>query len=95
MKNIFLLLFLLPLLVFAQRLNKADRQIVESLKSHISYLADDKLEGRRAGTPGEALAVKYITDKFISAGITPKGDNNGFIQPFTIDEGREISKSSV
>lgn len=95
MKFIFFLFFLLPLLVFAQRLNKADRQIVESLRSHISYLADDKLEGRRAGTPGEALAVKYITDKFISLGLTPKGENNGFIQPFTIDEGREISKSSV
>lgn len=95
MKNLLFLFLLLPVLGFAQKLKKADKQIVESLKSHIAYLADDKLEGRRAGTPGEVLAVKYITEKFISAGLAPKGDNNGFSQAFTIDEGREIRKSSL
>ena len=95
MKNILFLFLLLPVFAFAQKLKKADKQLVESLRTHITYLADDKLEGRRAGTPGEALAVKYITEKFISAGLTPKGDNNSFLQPFTIDEGRELLKSSI
>lgn len=95
MKKILFLILLLPVIGFAQKLKKADKQIIESLKNHIGYLADDKLEGRRAGTPGEALAVKYITDKFIAAGLSPKGENNGFLQPFSIDEGREISKASL
>ncbi len=95
MKNTLFLFFLLPALVFGQKLKKADKQIIESLKSHVAFLANDKLEGRRAGTPGEALAVSYITEKFIQAGLSPKGDNNNFIQPFSIDEGREIKSSSI
>lgn len=94
MKNILWIVFVLPALVFGQKLKKADKQIVESLKGHISFLADDKLEGRRAGTPGEALALSYITDKFTKAGLSPKGMNNSFVQPFTIDEGREINKKA-
>ena len=94
MKNIVWFLFFLPVVVFGQKMKKADKQIVESVKASITYLADDKLEGRRAGSPGEALAISYITDKFTKAGLTPKGDNNSFLQPFTIDEGREINKKT-
>jgi aminopeptidase YwaD len=94
MKNIIWFLFFLPAAVFGQKMKKADKQIVESVKSSITYLADDKLEGRRAGSPGEALAIAFITDKFNKAGLTPKGENNSFLQPFTIDEGREINKKT-
>ena len=94
MKNIVWFLFFLPVVVFGQKMKKADKQIVESVKASITYLADDKLEGRRAGSPGEALAISYITDKFTKAGLSPKGDNNSFLQPFTIDEGREINKKT-
>ncbi len=94
MKNIIWFLFFLPVAVFGQKMKKADKQIVESVKSSISYLADDKLEGRRAGSPGEALAIAYISDKFTRAGLLPKGENNSFLQPFTIDEGREINKKT-
>ena len=34
------------------KLSKADQTTVTNLQSHISYLASDKLEGRRAGTAG-------------------------------------------
>ncbi|HLO81207.1 MAG TPA: M20/M25/M40 family metallo-hydrolase [Chitinophagaceae bacterium] len=92
MKKILGFLFLFPVVVFGQKMKKADKQIVESVQASVSYLADDKLEGRRAGSPGEALAVSFITDKFTRAGLTPKGENNSYVQPFTIDEGRELSK---
>ena len=49
----------------AQKLKKADKIILSSLKTHISYLADDKLEGRRTGTAGEKLANEYINNEFI------------------------------
>lgn len=93
MRKVFFLLLLAPSIVFAQKLKKADKQILGSLQSHIYFLADDKLEGRRAGTPGEALAVQYITAEFTRAGLSPKGEN-GFLQPFSIDEGRAITSSS-
>ena len=95
MKQLFALLLFLPVIVFGQKLKKADKAMIESLKTNISYLADDKLEGRRAGTPGEALAVSYITAQFTKAGLQPKGENSSFIQPFTIDDGKRVKPSSI
>lgn len=77
----------------AQKLKKADKEIIAGLRQHIGYLADDKLEGRRAGSPGEALAMEYISGQFISAGISPKGEN-GFYQPFEINEGMIVSPAA-
>ena len=95
MKQLLTLLLFLPGMVIGQKLKKADKAVIESLKTNIYYLADDKLEGRRAGTPGEALAVSYITAQFTKAGLQPKGENGGFIQPFTIDDGKRVKSSSI
>jgi aminopeptidase YwaD len=37
----------------AQKLKKADKAVIASLEEHIHFLADDKLQGRRAGSEGE------------------------------------------
>ena len=95
MKPILAVLLFLPVFAIAQKLKKADKAILESLKTNIAYLSDDKLEGRRAGTNGEVLAVTFITDQFTKAGLQPKGDNKGFSQPFTIDDGKIIKPSSM
>ncbi len=63
--------------------------IIDSLKSHIGYLADDKLEGRRTGTAGEALAVAYITEQFKAVGLRPMGTEY-YTQSFTVNEGKRI-----
>jgi hypothetical protein len=39
---------------------KANAELVSNLKSHVQYLADDKLEGRLTGSKGEELAMQYI-----------------------------------
>ena len=57
----------------AQKLKKADKEIISRISQHVSYLADDKLEGRRAGTEGEKLAADYISNQFKAAGDSPKG----------------------
>src|SRR5258705_13128572 len=79
---------------FAQKLKKDDKALVAGLEAHIHYLADDKLEGRRAGSTGEKLAMEYISAQFEKAGLAPLGDNHGWYQAFDINEGREISKST-
>jgi aminopeptidase YwaD len=79
--------------VAAQKLKKADKELMNNLRTHISYLADDKLEGRRAGTDGERLAYLYLTDQFRNIGLAPKGDS-GYIQPFEINDGKQISKTT-
>ncbi len=79
---------------YAQKLSKSDRAIVADLKTHVGYLADDKLEGRRAGSPGEKQAIGYISAQFQSIGLSPKG-TAGFGQPFEINEGKQIQSGSV
>jgi hypothetical protein len=80
---------------FSQKLKKADKAVVASLKADISYLADDKLEGRRAGTNGEKLAREYISDQFQKAGLQPQGDNNSWFQAFEINDGKQINSSTL
>lgn len=79
---------------FAQKLKKEDKALIAGLEAHIHYLADDRLEGRRAGSNGEKLAMEYIAARFEKAGLAPMGDNHGWYQAFDINEGREISKSA-
>ncbi len=78
----------------SQKLKKADKAVISNLEAHVSYLADDKLEGRRAGSNGEKLAMEYIATQFATAGLAPKGDNNGWYQPFDINDGKAIGKET-
>lgn len=72
---------------------KANQELVANLKSHVQYLADDKLEGRRTGTKGEQLALAYIVEQYQQIGLQPKG-NNGFVQTFEINEGKQITSAT-
>ncbi len=73
---------------------KADKVILTNLETHINYLVDDKLEGRRTGSAGEKLAYEYISKEFTKTGLSPKGDNGTFIQAFEVNEGLQINPSS-
>jgi aminopeptidase YwaD len=91
---------LLIVLLFAsfssvgQKLKKADKVMITNLQAHIAYLADDKLEGRRAGSNGEKLAREYIINQFQKAGLEPKGEQ-GWLQPFEIYDGKQINASTL
>ena len=72
-----------------QRLKKQNELLQNKLASYVTYLADDRLEGRRTGTAGEKLAMQYIAEQFRTAGLTPKG-TEGFYQPFSVNEGKKM-----
>ncbi len=57
--------------VFAQHRSASDasQPSVERLRSHVSYLASDKLEGRRTGTAGAKAAAEYIAVEFARYGL--------------------------
>lgn len=78
----------------AQKINKNDKITLANLQAHIRYLSDDKLEGRRTGTPGEKAASDYIISALSKAGLQPKGDSNGWLQSFVIKQGRWVSPDS-
>ena len=44
---------------------------VERLRSHITFLASDALEGRRSGSPGANDAAHYIAGEFSQMGLRP------------------------
>ncbi|HEU5366201.1 MAG TPA: M20/M25/M40 family metallo-hydrolase [Hanamia sp.] len=94
MKYILLFSILLSQSVLSQKLKKSDKAIIENLKTEINYLASDKLEGRRTGTPGEKLAYEYLSSEFGKTGLIPKGEGNTFLQAFDINEGKEILPST-
>jgi hypothetical protein len=88
-----LLLLFAAAFAHAQKLKKEDKQLVSNLQKHIEFLADDKLEGRRTGSSGEATAAAYIANQFKAIGIAPKGTNE-FMQPFDVNEGKQINPTT-
>lgn len=60
----------------------AQTPVAARMKAHIVTLADDKLEGRETGHPGEAAAGAYIEGQFKALGLKPKGLEGSYQQPF-------------
>jgi Peptidase family M28 len=48
--------------------------------SHVTVLADDKLEGRNTGSAGHLKAAEYVAGEFARSGLTPAG-TDGYLQP--------------
>ena len=42
-----------------------------NIEAHMRYLADDKLAGRKPGTPGYELAAQYVEKQFTALGFIP------------------------
>jgi hypothetical protein len=71
----------------------------ERLRAHITYLASDKLEGRRTGTTGATAAANYIADEFGRLGLKalPQSSDkpkNKFFQAFPYVAGVELGKGN-
>lgn len=84
MRNKFLsvlLIFVLFISASAQQAQKAvdTTPSVENLKATVSYLASDKLQGRRTGTGGSNEAAKYIAETFKKLKLKAPAGNHGSI----------------
>jgi Peptidase family M28 len=54
-----------------------------SFRSHVAFLADDKLEGRDTGSRGFDLAALYVASRFEALGLKPAGQAGWYQQvPF-------------
>lgn len=90
---------IVPVLLFgfgcspSKQVSKPDTVTLENIRKHVQYLADDKLEGRRTGTPGEKLAVDYIVNQFKEYGISPKGTEY-YTQSFEVNDGKKMDTST-
>jgi Zn-dependent M28 family amino/carboxypeptidase len=73
-------IILVFLLVFSS-CKKVDSQVI-SIKEDVTFLSDDKLEGRQTGTKGEQVAADYIANRFKTLGLAAKG-TEGYLQNFS------------
>ena len=100
--------YVLLLLVFAQfrtaaqeikiatNIQRAMNRIdTNTIRSHIDYLADDKLKGRMPGTEGYQMAVDYVVDQYKKMGVAPGGDNGGYTQKLVLRRSLLSNKSAV
>ena len=75
---------------------KPDPTLEARLRDHISVLASDEFAGRRPGTDGEALTLRYIGREFFAMGLV-SGTNdpgNPWFAPIKVI-GREPASSSA
>ena len=91
MKNSFYLFLLI--LGFTEPLSS--QSINESLvKKHIYTLANDSMQGRKAGTEGIEKAAKYIEDQFKKIGLK-YFNNNSFRQTFNYKNKRSRNQEEL
>jgi hypothetical protein len=67
--------------------NDGDQVRERRVRAHTTFLADDLLEGRAAGTRGHALAMAYVSAQFERLGLEPAG-MAGYLQPLALRESR-------
>jgi len=68
----------------------AGTDLVETLESHVRYLASDSLEGRLPGTPGIEKAASYIAGEFEAMGLEP-AFGGSYFQEFEINLGFTVT----
>lgn len=79
--NYLIIVFFLTVLT-ACKTNSEEKSKSVTIKEDVSFLADDKLEGRQTGTDGEKAASEYIAKRFEDLGLTAKG-TEGYFQTFS------------
>jgi hypothetical protein len=62
----------------------AQRAAPSRLQGDISYLADDRLQGRRIGSVGADMAADYLAERFQELGLRQAAGLSGWFQDFTV-----------
>lgn len=64
----------------------AGRIAADQLAWDLDYLASDALLGRNTPSRGYGLAAEYIVKRLEKAGLKPFGDNDSFLQSYSMRE---------
>jgi Tol biopolymer transport system component len=67
----------------------------QDIRSHVTALASEKMEGRLPGTEGERLATQHAADALAAFGLTPAGDNGSWFQSFEFTAGVELGEGNT
>ncbi|MCE7863442.1 MAG: M20/M25/M40 family metallo-hydrolase [Bacteroidetes bacterium CHB5] len=78
--RLLILALLIPAVGFAQKIEE------KKIKTHITVLAADEMQGRFSGSEGEQKALQYLEKEFKALKLVPKGEQ-GFRQQFPFKAG--------
>lgn len=101
MKKLLLIFAFIPVLLFSQTRKqrkalqaqrKADEQIINNFKKHLQFFESNPKDSSD-NLKNEQRTVTYISNQFSILGLQPKG-TNGYLQPFKIDEGKQVASQS-
>ena len=99
--RLILALLLLSPTALAQSAAKPAVPDAVRLREHVTYLASEKLEGRRTGTPGAEEAARYVAREFMRYGLRPGGNTaskelteQSYFQEFPYVAGVELGKGN-
>ena len=67
----------------------------EALRTWLTYVASDDLEGRATFSEGLGLAAAYIAEQLKSAGVKPAGDHGTYFQRVEVLGVKSTNRSSV
>ena len=100
MRRLFLLLPLFSVIVYAQSIDPKSKIGYESinatdLKSHLTVIASDSLEGRETSYPGQKKAANYISDIFKKLNLKAIGDNGTYFQHFDVEVSRVDPETKI
>lgn len=70
----------------------ADKNMI---RAHLSFLADDLLEGRETGSRGYDIAARYVASQLLQYGVKPAGDKDGYLQQVPLRATRLVQESPV
>jgi len=65
----------------------------DRIKAHVTFLADDLLEGREAGTRGHEIAARYVASQFALLGLKAGGQDGGYLQTVGLLEVAQTGQS--
>lgn len=67
----------------------------EAIRAHMTFLADDAMEGREAGTRGYDIAANYVAAQYALLGVKPGAANGAYLQRVPLLAFKNASEGSV
>ena len=78
--NLLVLCLTLSLALPGSAQSRQRDRLSDRIHAEMSFLASDAMQGRGSGTHDELVAAVYLASQLQQMGITPMGDNGGYIQ---------------
>jgi Zn-dependent M28 family amino/carboxypeptidase len=66
----------------------------DAIRAHMTFLADDAMEGREAGTRGYDIAANYVAAQYALLGVKPANGAGGYLQPVPMLAYKNASEGS-